>query len=228
MINYIFSPRWFYGIDIVLEIFSIIVVLLLTRYGYKLYGITKDKKHKHFSAFFLMIGIAFLFKIMANFDIYYLEVNSIQIANAVFYFESSHVSEILFYIGFTAFRFLMMLAFFGLLYINWKRKDGFLLSTYFIAVIALFSHSSYYIFHITMFVLLLGLFTSHFKRYIKKIPHDKGMLLTPLSFFMLLLSQAVFTAIALDLMLYVVGEMFQLAGFCILLYEYFMVIRYEK
>ncbi len=228
MIQYIFSPRWFYGIDIIFELFSIVVVALIARYGYKLYGITQDEKHKRFSLFFLLIGVAFLFKILANFDIYYLGIKSIKIANTIFYFQTSHVSEILFYIGFTVFKFLMMLAFFGLVHINWKGREGFILMAYFIAVVSVFSYVSYYIFHISMIVLITALLANYFRKFREKGVRDKTVLLTPISFIILLLSQAAFTAIALDLVLYVIGEVFQLAGFCILLYEYIMVIRYEK
>ena len=231
MMQYIFSPRWFYGIDIIFELFSILIVILLARYGHRLYRITSDKKHKYFSVFFLLVGIAFAFKIIANFDIYYLDISSLRIENAMFYFETSHISEILFAIGFSVFRFLMMLAFFGLFFISVSRESRpglFYLCAYFIAVIAIFSQSAYYIFHLTMFVILSGLLSCYMQSYAKKRPANSELFLTSLSFLMLLFSQAAFAAITLDLVMYVVGEVLQLAGFSVLLYEYILVTRYEK
>jgi hypothetical protein len=227
MIQYVFSPRWFYGIDIIFELFSILVVVMLARYGYRLYGITKDKKHKYFSVFFLLAGIALVFKILSNFNIYYLDVSSIRIANSIFYFESSRVSEVLFTIGFTAFRFLIMMAFFGLLSINWKAKPKvFYLCTYFIAVISVFSYSTYYVFHLTMFAILFGLL-NHYKN-IYKTSHSSELLFTAIAFFMLLLSQVAFALIIINTAMYVAGEILQLAGFSIMLYQYILVRKYEK
>jgi hypothetical protein len=229
MIRYIFSPKWFYGIDIIFEFFSLIIAFLIARYGYKLYKISGNKKHKYFSIFFFLIGIAFVFKIITNFNIYYIDTGSIKIANAMFYFETSHVSEILFTIGFSIFKFLMMLSFFGLLYITWEREpEIFWLGTYFIAIITLFSHNAYYVFHITMVIMLLILLNYYYRNYKRKSIATKESFLTALSFFMLMLSQIAFTAITINIIMYVVGEILQLAGYSILLYDYVLVTRNEK
>ncbi|MCD6496620.1 MAG: hypothetical protein J7K54_05090 [Candidatus Aenigmarchaeota archaeon] len=229
MLQYIFSPRWFYGIDIVFELFSIVVVAMIARYGHMLYGVTHNKKHRYFSVFFLLIGIAFIFKIISNFNIYYLETGSINIENSVFYFQTSHISEILFTIGFSIFRFLMAMAFFGLLFINWKTERGmFYLCLYFIVLITIFSHSAYFVFHITMVVFMTGILAYYLKRNAAKTPRNMNLLLTPVAFFVLLLSQMFFILTFMNLVMYVIGEVLQLAGFLILMYEYVLVRRYEK
>jgi hypothetical protein len=128
MVQYIFSPRWFFGIDIAFELFSMIIAFLIARYGHKLYTISNDKKHKHFYSFFFLIGLALAFKTASNFDIYYLGNFTMEIANTVFYFTSSRISEIVYILGFSVFRFFMLLSMFGLLYITWdSRRETFLL-----------------------------------------------------------------------------------------------------
>ncbi|RLJ03125.1 MAG: hypothetical protein DRP11_01645 [Candidatus Aenigmatarchaeota archaeon] len=227
MIRYIFSPKWFYGVDIAFELFSMIITFLIARYGYELYKISGNKKHKYFSLFFLLIGIAFLFKIIANFDIYYVNTVSIEIANSIFYFTTSHVSEMLFILGFSIFKFLMLLSFFGLLYILWDEKPGiFWLSLYFILIITIFSHGTYYIFHLSMTMILAFLLSYYYRNYAEKSSRESFLIM--LSFLMLTLSQLAFITIALDMVMYVVGETLQLIGYAILLYHYILVTRYEK
>jgi len=229
MIHYVFSPKWFYGIDIIFELFSLIIAFLIARYGYKLYRISGKKKHKYFSVFFSLIGTAFIFKIITNFDIYYMNKASIKIANTMFYFETSHISEILFTTGFSVFKFLMMLSFFGLLYITWRKKSEiFWLGVYFISVITVFSYHAYYVFHITMVVMLLFLFNYYYRNYKHRSPANREPFLTAASFFMLMLSQAAFTAIAMDITMYVVGDILQTMGYSLLLYDYILVTRNEK
>jgi len=227
MIQYIFTPKWFYGIDIFFEMFSVIVVLLVARYGYKLYAITQDKKHRHFSLFFMMLGIALVFKILSNFTIYYSDVYSLNIANSVFYFETSHMSEILFMLGYTVFRFLMMAAFFGLLYLNWKgNSEMFMLSTIFIFIVSVFSHSAYFIFHIVTSVIIIMLLKNQMRIRAKPSTREHG--LASMAFLLLLISQAAFTLSAIDSVLYVIGEFFQTFGFSVMLYGYMLVMKYEK
>ncbi len=228
MIEYVFSPKWFYGVDIVFEIFSLVIAFLVSRYGYKLYKISNEKKHKYFSVFFFLIGISFIFKIVTNFDIYYVDVNSVRILNTMFYYTTSHISEILFIVGFSVFRFLMLFSFFGLLYITWKKnRSVFLLGLYFIAVITMFSHNVYYIFHITMVVILSMLFYYYYNNY-KKHRKIRETFLIMVSFFVLVLSQLSFAAITLSTIMYVIGEILQLIGYGILLYNYILVTRNEK
>ncbi len=229
MIQYIFSPRWFYGIDIIFEAFSLIIVFLIARYGYKLYRVSNNKKHKYFSIFFFLIGVAFLFKILSNFDIYYVHKSTVQIANTIFYFTTSHISEILFTIGFSVFKFLTLLSFFGLLYLTWKKNNEiFWLGLYFLIIVTIFSHSAYYIFHITMVVMLFFLFTRYYKNYKNSPAPSKSSLLIALSFFIVFLSQVAFTTIPFTIIMYVVGEILQLMGYMLLLYDYILVTKNER
>jgi hypothetical protein len=229
MVQYIFSPEWFYGIDIIFEAFSLIIALLIARFGYKLYKISDNENHKHFSVFFFLIALALALKIIANYDVYYLSEPTIEIANEIFYFTTSRLSELLFILWFSASRFLMMVSFFGLLYITGeRRREIFIIVLYFIGVITLFSEDVYYIFHITMSVILLMLLRYYYLNYKGSSADSRYSFLIALSFIMLLLSQIAFALISFGIIMYVVGEIVQLAGFSIMLCEYFLVTRNES
>ena len=227
MLKYVLSPEWFHGIDIVFEIFSLIVALLIARYGHKLYIISGNKKHRYFSIFFTLISAAFVFKILANFNIYYINTFSIKISNSMFYFTTTRGSEILFMIGYSIFKFLMMFSFFGLLYLVWDAEwSRFWINVYFMLIVTVFSHNAYYIFHMTMIILIIALISEYYSNY--KTKGTKEAMLILLSFVLLLFSQITFMIIVINPITYVVGEFFQLAGFVTLLTHYITVTRYER
>jgi len=59
-ITLVHSPLWFHGIDIVLEVFSIIAAVLITLVGYKAYKLTKEARFFYFSLAFGFISLSFL------------------------------------------------------------------------------------------------------------------------------------------------------------------------
>ena len=59
-VTLVYSPLWFHGIDIILEIFSIIAAVLITLVGYRAYQLTKETKFFYFSVAFSLISASFL------------------------------------------------------------------------------------------------------------------------------------------------------------------------
>jgi hypothetical protein len=54
------TPQWFYGAATMLEIFAIVVAVLISLFSYKVYRITKDKKHLYFTTAFAFITLSFV------------------------------------------------------------------------------------------------------------------------------------------------------------------------
>ena len=44
-VTLVYSPLWFHGIDIILEVFSILAAVLISIVGYKAYKLTKESKY---------------------------------------------------------------------------------------------------------------------------------------------------------------------------------------
>ena len=89
-----------------------------------------------------------------------------------------------------------------------------------------FSHSAYYMFHLTSLVLLLLItmeyYSNHFKN---KIITSR---LVTYSFSIITLSQIVFIFVNLNPLIYVIAECVQLIGYAILLLAFIMVLKYGK
>src|SRR3989338_8033637 len=68
--SYVFSPKWFYGFDSVIESIAVLVSILLVYYSYKCFKLTREKKYLYFSTAFLSLTFAFIVKIIGTLAIY--------------------------------------------------------------------------------------------------------------------------------------------------------------
>src|SRR3990167_7672830 len=68
--SYVFSPKWFYGFDSIIEFIAVIVSILLVYYSYRCFRLTKENKYLYFSTAFLSITLAFIAKIIGTSAIY--------------------------------------------------------------------------------------------------------------------------------------------------------------
>ncbi len=59
-VTLVFSPLWFHGIDIALELFSVLAAVLISIMGYKAFKLTNDKKSLWLAAAFGFITLSFL------------------------------------------------------------------------------------------------------------------------------------------------------------------------
>lgn len=59
-VTLVYSPLWFHGIDIVLEVFSVLAAILISFMGYRAYKLTCEKKYLYFSTAFGFITLSFI------------------------------------------------------------------------------------------------------------------------------------------------------------------------
>ncbi len=225
MLRLIFAPKWFYGVDIIFEIFIIVVALLISYYSYKLYTVSKKKEHKYFHIFFIMIAISLAFKIMTNFDLYFEVLKTMHIGSIQIQYVSKSLSSIYRFGGLFAYRLLTALFAYGLYMLAYKKRDkkDIFIFSYFIFVLAFFSYYSYFLFHVTMIILLTFVSSYYWKNY-RKVKTRDAMLVAS-GFSMLALAHIIFSAVQIALVLYVVAETVMLAGFIMLLGALVSVIR---
>ena len=67
---YVVGPTWFYGIDYIFDLVSVIVGLLISYFSYRTYRYTSQKKYFYFSASFFLVALAFISKILATIPVY--------------------------------------------------------------------------------------------------------------------------------------------------------------
>ena len=225
MVLYVYSPQWFYGLDSIFEVVSVIVGLLIALYGYKTYRYTSQRRYLHFAASFFLVAFAFLINILSNF-IYYtksLENKVIELTaiDVVVIKQITWVSRFGSLIGV----FFMLLAFLLLFITVYKINDKKinLLLVYLVFVAALYSKHSFIFFHGTLLVLISLIFAYYYKNYRAK--HTKNRVFVALSFLMMALSQLFFMISAFSGFMFVAAQTAQLVGYLILLFTIILVLK---
>lgn len=227
MLEIVFSPTWFYGKDILIDIFSIIVLTLISTFSIKCYNLNKkNKNYLWLGISFTALATSFLFKILTNFTIYYNVISTKQIGQLTFSYATTKASNILFSIGFMAYIVLTLTAFIILYEIyktkNSKQETAILI--YLMAIITYFTTSKYFLFHLTCFIILSIITYTHFNNYHK---NKKSKILTQ-SFSIIAMSQLIFIFVGLDKNFYVIAEMVQFIGYSLLLTTFIGVIKNAK
>ncbi len=227
MIELTYCPKWFYGRDIIIDIVSMVVLLLIVIFSVSSYRIGKNKKYQWLSFAFSLLFLSFLFKILMNFTVYNHIIETTRIGYAVFTYERIISADNLYFIGHLLYRILTILGLYAL-YAVYTKPNGptFALTSILVAVAIFFSNSYNYVFYSLCFVILAMIATFYIKNnYNKRNPKTK---LLAASFVIICLSQLVAIFINMNRDLYVVSELMQLLGYLGLLLTYVMVLRDGK
>ena len=214
---YIVGPSWFYGIDYVFDLVSVVVGLLISFFAYRTYRYTSQKKYFYFAASFFLVALGFIGRILSTLPIYSkeLEVETIglvtvtsQVINKV-----SWINQF----GISIARLVMLFAFLILLLVSLKIKDKkvIVLLLYFLVISTTLVSASYIVFHVTLLLMLGILFLNYRKNYLKVKSLNAGIVMY--SFLLLVVSQVVFIFERFGKYFYVLGESIQLIGYLVLL-----------
>ena len=141
MVAYIPIIEWFHGIDVLIDVFSLIVLLLLAFNILRFYLIKKkeraadakflkleksngyeDKRYRLFITSFFLLSLSFVFKLFTYFVIQYEAVETKHIGMLTITYQTVKNSDATILWGFFFFRVLSLLAFY-LLYLAYTRKE---------------------------------------------------------------------------------------------------------
>ncbi|RLE42715.1 hypothetical protein DRJ48_02940 [Candidatus Woesearchaeota archaeon] len=213
MLQLVYSPRWFYGKDIVIDIVSIVVLLCVAWFSLKYYRINKRNKNYLLLCFgFGLMALGFLFKIITNFTIYYYVLETRHLGFITLTYSVLRASNILFFVGFLMYRILMLIGLYILYSIYIKQsRISVAIMVYLITVLTYFSRNAYYVFHITSLMLLCAITWQYYVNFTKTRNLATKTLL--FSFTIITLSQLLFVFVGLSQTLYVVAELIQLLGY---------------
>jgi hypothetical protein len=228
MIRLVYSPQWFYGKDIIIDVVAIFVLTLIAIFALKFYKIDRtNKNYLYIAVSFILMSVAFLFKIMTNFTIYYLVQEVERIGFITVAYPEFEPTETLFFIGFLVYRILTLFGLYLLFAIYQKQqKQTIFFIIYLIMISTYFTQQAYYVFHITSLILLALIVMQYFRNY-KENKHSTTRLLG-YSFSLIALSQVIFIFAGLNSLLYVTAEIVQLAGYIALLFTFFRVLKHGK
>lgn len=222
----VFDLGWFQGINFLFELFALISTLLIAFFSYRVFKYTSQRKYFHFALAFFLVAAAFFLKLVSNIIVYSGEQQIQNIGAAALPTYTFYYLEWVQSSGFFIARFVMLLAFLLLFVVNFKvRSRVVMLLLMYLTFVSILARDSYLIFHATLFVMLLPLNYYYFKNYLKNKKLNMCLVLS--SFFLMLVSQVIFSFVLLYDKLYVVAEFVQSLAFLILLLT-ILIPRFRK
>lgn len=229
MYQLFYTPGWFNGFDLVVEGISLIIALLIAGYSWKAYKVSQENKFAYFSLAFILVALGLGCKMLTSGVLYYGSLRDVvadvlrPVAGQGLQFAD------LFYRG--AF-FLEMLSLLGawllIFFVSQKSRarlrqyyevSQIALFAYLILLISFVSNFKYSVFYLTSAVILGMTVLNYYKNYLNT-NRNKNAYLVMLSFLFILISNLFFIFVFLWQEFYVLGEIFLLIGFLILLYAY--------
>lgn len=229
MIQLVYSPEWFFGHDIIIDIFSIIVLLLIGAFSIKYFKIDKNKiSYLWLAISFIIIALSFFFKIASNFRVYYDILTTEKLGLMAFTVHSLTSANLVPYLGFLLYRVFALIGLYILYEIYQKEHDisKIVLMISLILINIYFSRSAYYIFHLISLIILIFITRNYYENY-NKVKKKPAKMLT-YGFAVITLSQFLFIFTNTDSLFYVIAELIQLLGYMILLYTFMMVLKHAK
>ena len=225
--SYVFSPKWFYGFDSVIESIAVIVSILLIYYSYKCFKLTKENKYLYFSAAFLSLTFAFIAKIIGTLAIYKPTITRSVLGSSIHQAFTGITPSYINSIAFTAHIFFMLFGFMILFLIisrlTWKNQRVVALLVYFVFLATWISFIHCQMLYLTSFVLLLLITYSYYGNYREIKSRKAGFVVV--AFGILLVSQAFFVFAVYSGTIYVLAELLQLLGFVYLLIPFILIFK---
>ena len=224
----VFTPDWFLGKDVLIEIFSFVVLLSFFILCLKNYKLNKKKNFLYLGIGFLMISLSQITTIMTKIVLYYnsrfiqnigVMIVSYQIVNSI---------DIFYQAGFFLQRILTLIGLYILykLALNKKWTGDSYLVLFFLVLISIFSTNFYYyIFHLVALILLLLIIKNYLSIY-KKNRHNNTKILI-IAFTMLAISKMIFLLSKLSTF-FVIANLIELASYIILLVLITRIIWHSK
>jgi hypothetical protein len=232
MYRLFFTPTWFNGWDLVFGAVGLIIALSIAAYSWKIYKINSEKKFFYFSFAFGLISFGFGFKLLTHGLLYYESLRNV--ATAVLVPIVGHgtrginYSELFFRGGFFLNMVTMLGAWLLIFFVSQKPRERLkkyheisqiALFIYLVFLVSVVSNFKYSVFYLTGAVILGMTVLNFYKNYLNTNGNINSFLVMN-SFLFILISQFFFIFVFLWKELYVLGEVFLLIGFLLLLYTY--------
>jgi hypothetical protein len=230
-VDFMASPPWFYGKDIIIDLVSAFVVLLIALFALRNYFFnTENKRQLVFFGAFGLLSLSFIIKsataLLSHAGLVFNYKIIFPWFNVGFLLSSSDLSAV----GFLLYAGLTLMGLY-VLYALTSEKGRFLtmnhaILAYFIVLLTYFSRFQYFLLYLTGFLFLFATVRRYFIAYNKN--NYKNTLLLAISFSIIALSQIIFMFTLSNHLIYVFAELVQLVGYLTLMYTFFRVLRIAK
>ncbi len=226
------TPGWFSGWDIIFDAAGLFIALLIALYSWRIYRLTTENKFAYFSLAFILISLASFFKILTQGLVYFtpLRTAAMNVLIPVVGRTTAGVnySQLFFRSGFFLWMIAMLGAWLLIFFISQKKRDRLkkyyevsqiALFMYLLVLIAVVSNFQYFVFYTTSTVILGMTVLNYYKNYLDT-NRNRNAFLVMCSFLLLLAANIFFVFVFIFTQFYVLGEIFLLGGFLLLLYTY--------
>lgn len=223
------TPGWFNGVDLVFDAVALLIALLIAGYSYRVYSISSENKFKYFSVAFILISIAFLFKLITFGTLYFHPVRETAFQMLMPVTQARVPIMDLFYRAGFFIEMASFLAAFLLIFLISQKSRARLhkyhevtqisLFIYLVGLIAVIATFKYFVFPLTMAVLVSLIVLNYYKNYLNSDKNSNSYLVV-IAFLSILISQLFFIFVFATNAVYFFGEAFLLIGFLLILYVY--------
>ena len=216
MVKIVLTPEWFIGKDIMIELFSLIVLIIFVALAYKYYKVNRNRRILYLGLGFGLIALAQLATILAKIPLYYDFGPASQVGEVIVTSNLASSVDFLYYLGFFFHRFLTLFGFYMIYRLPRDRKSigDYMAVIYFIIVSSLLSKEIFYIFHLTALFILILTVEKYFLIYKNNRFFNTKVLMV--AFSILALSQLVFVLSDIDI-LFAVANTIELVSYSIFL-----------
>src|SRR3989338_643886 len=236
MLRLFFTPEWFQGLDLLFETVGLVAAMLIAAYSWRIYSSHKENRFMYFSLAFLLVAVSLFFKMFASGVLYFTPVRDTVLdvlrpaVGARLRFTNLYYAAT-FFVQMASLLGGWLLIFFisqksRARLTRWYEVSQIALFVYLVLLIAFIGHFNYVVFYLTASVLLALIVLNYYKNYLNNANSNTFRVM--LAFVFILLSHLFFTFIFLLPGLYVIGQLFLLSGFSLLLYTYRCVISRER
>ena len=223
----LFTPDWFFSADVLIEIFSFLILFLFFTLAIRSYKLSKNKNSLYLGIGFLLIAFAEISTILTKIVLYYNIVFTKNIDGVLITYTLLRSVNWFYFIGLFLNKFLTLAGLYVLylLSMNNQKKPDVLLALYLILISVLFSQVTYYIFHITAFILIILIITNYHIIYRKNNAKNTAILLT--AFIFLAISQGIFILSEIS-STYVLAQSIQLVSYVLMLLLIIRILYHQE
>ena len=216
MVKIVFTPDWFLSGDIIIEIISFMILLAFFVLATNYYRLNKKKSVLYLGIGFLLIAIGEASTIFTKLVLYYDTTITREIGRAIITSEIVRSVDIFYYIGFFFNKLFVLLGLYLIYKIPSDKKlsTDFFLIIYLLITTSLLSEDLYYIYNLTVLVLLGLIIRNYYILYNKNKSKNTRTLLS--AFIILAMAQIVFIFSEVN-SFYVIAQILQLVSYIMLL-----------
>ncbi|MBU0958112.1 MAG: hypothetical protein KKF56_04875 [Nanoarchaeota archaeon] len=223
----VFTPDWFLSPDVIIEVFSFVILFLFFIFSYKNYKLNKNKNSLYLGIGFLLIALAELATILTKLILYYDTSFTQTVGQIIVTYQAVQSVDIFYYVGFFWHKLLTLAGFFMIYRLPFKKTfaGDFIFGVYFLLISALFSVGFYYLFHLTALILLILIIGNYYEVYKKNKSDNTKLLISALS--LLAFSQVIFI-LSKFVVFYAIAQVIQLVSYILLLVLIIRILQHGK